>query len=75
MIDNWIPTLQSPTKLTRDFDSLNNLGNFDAALINDLKKKIASTRRQGTRVLPVYVFSLLGKSEDLLFDEKALVRR
>jgi len=33
-----------------------------------MKKKIATTRRSGTRILPIYIFSLVGKTPNLAID-------
>ena len=62
-----------PTAGEQDFDSLSNLGDFDPAFLGDLKRRVAASRARGTRVLPVYVFSLMGKGEDLLLDGNSLV--
>jgi len=51
------------------------VGEIDSKFIETLQEKISSSRELGTRILPVYIFSLLGKHPDLLIDGKSLVKR
>jgi len=73
--DEFIIPSKTVSQVEKEFEKMEALGTeADPSIVEDLKQKIIISRKQGTRILPIYVFSLLGKHKELLFDGEELVK-